>query len=502
MNSKIPCAERKQGLCGSSECIHCFPKSFASHPLSKHWSKKNKETPEFVVLASRKVFLFVCECGHEYERKPFDVTKRGFFCLFCKGERLCDSESCEMCKNNSFATHEKAQFWSEKNEFSPKTVTRKHSKKCWFECPKCSHSFQQEPRVVCLPDKNKARRWCPYCVNQRKCEDESCEHCHEKSFASFYTYLGWSDKNTKTPKEVSYASQKKYWFDCPDCDHSFEMAVCCVTLQKQGCPYCSNQKRCTEENCEFCFNHSFASHTFSKLWSKENKVSPRDVAMWSTKKYWFDCEKCGHVFNMRLGNLHIGQNCPFCACQKLCDSPECKMCFEGSFAAFPESSFWSPENERTPRSVRKGTGKKYKFICEKKHIFETSPRSVRSGTWCPLCKKKTEAKLLKYLQSIHDNVIYQFAPEWSRNPKTGKLLPFDFCVGKTIIELDGPQHFRQVSNWTPPEETKERDQLKERLAKENGYVILRILQEDVWEDANEWKENIVSLYFYERCKSF
>lgn len=428
MKSRIPCSERKQGLCGSEECVYCFPKSFASHPLSKHWSKMNKEDSKVVTIGCRRNFLFVCDCGHEYERKPFDVVKRGLLCLFCKGEKLCGDESCEMCESNSFASHEKARFWSEINGFSPEKVTRKHSKKCWFDCPKCLHSFQQEPRVVCLPDKNKGKRWCPYCTNQKKCEEEDCEHCHDKSFASVGTDLVWSDKNTAKEREVSAGSHKKYWFDCSRCGHDFEMALYCVSTKRNGCPFCTGQK--------------------------------------------------------------------------LCDSEDCKTCFEGSFAAFPQASFWSSENKRTPRSVRKGTGKKYKFRCEKLHIFYACPAKIRSGTWCPLCKKKTEAKLLKYLQSLHKNVVYQFAPDWSRNPKTGKLLPFDFCVNNTIIELDGPQHFRQIANWTPPEETRERDQLKERLAKENGYVIVRILQEDVWEDINEWKENIASLYFVKRCKSF
>lgn len=502
MKSKIPCAERKQGLCGSEECVHCFPKSFAAHPLSKHWSEKNKEDVKFVVLNCRRNFLFVCDCGHEYERKPFDVVKRGLLCLFCKGEKLCGDESCEMCRNNSFASHEKAEFWSEKNGFSPETVTQKHSKKCWFDCPKCLHSFEQEPRAVCLPKGHKGRRWCSYCANQKKCADEMCTFCLENSLSSFSSPLSWSQKNSVIQRQVSKGGQKKYWFECGMCYHSFEMSPRCVTRQKQGCPYCCNQKRCAVETCQHCFKNSFASHKLSKLWSEKNTKKPRQVALWGAKSYLFECDKCFHEFSMELRNINAGQWCPFCVGQKLCDSEGCKMCFEGSFAAFPQASFWSSENERTPRSVRKGTGKKYKFRCENKHLFESSPRSVRSGTWCPLCKKKTEAKLLKYLQSLHENVVYQFAPDWSRNPETGKLLPFDFCVNKTIIELDGPQHFRQIANWTPPEETRERDQLKERLAKENGYVIVRILQEDVWEDINEWKENIASLYFVKRCKSF
>lgn len=491
MNSKIPCSERKQGLCGSGECAHCFPKSFASHPLSKHWSQNNKDSPNFVVLNSRKVLLFVCDCGHEYERKPFDVVKRGLLCLFCKGEKVCDSASCGMCKDNSFASHEKAKFWSNKNDLSPTTVTRKHSKKCWFDCPNCLHSFEQEPRVVCLPDKSKGKRWCPYCANQKKCVDEDCEHCHDTSFASVGTDLVWSDKNTLRERDVSAASHKKYWFECHKCGHDFEMVLHAISIQRQGCPFCVGQKRCLEDSCEMCFKRSFASHDFSKFWSKENTKTPREVAIRSSKKCLFDCGSCGHTFSMSPDYIGAGQRCPFCACQRLCESEDCKMCFKGSFAAFPQSSFWSSKNERAPRQVRKGSGKKYKFRCEKKHLFETSPKNVRAGRWCPLCKSKTEAKVFSWLLSVTPLVVHQARFPWCVNPQTGKALPFDICVAdKFIIEIDGRQHFEQVSNWTPPEETQERDKLKEELAEDHGFKILRLSQQDVWEDSVDWKSQI------------
>ncbi|MFN3135355.1 MAG: DUF559 domain-containing protein, partial [Candidatus Kryptonium sp.] len=59
--------------------------------------------------------------------------------------------------------------------------------------------------------------------------------------------------------------------------------------------------------------------------------------------------------------------------------------------------------------------------------------------------------------------------EWCCNPKTGRILPFDFCIEekKVIIEVDGPQHFEQISNWTSPEKQKDRDfyKIKQALIK-------------------------------------
>jgi very-short-patch-repair endonuclease len=69
-------------------------------------------------------------------------------------------------------------------------------------------------------------------------------------------------------------------------------------------------------------------------------------------------------------------------------------------------------------------------------------------------------------------------------------LPFDFCsmIYKIIIEIDGRQHFEQVRNWDSLEFIQARDKYKEICAKENGFIVYRILQTDIWYDRNNWKE--------------
>jgi very-short-patch-repair endonuclease len=70
------------------------------------------------------------------------------------------------------------------------------------------------------------------------------------------------------------------------------------------------------------------------------------------------------------------------------------------------------------------------------------------------------------------------------------VLPFDFCIPelKVIIEMDGAQHFRQISNWLSPEETIKRDVFKMQKAEEYGYKVIRITQEDVYAGGEEWMD--------------
>ena len=86
---------------------------------------------------------------------------------------------------------------------------------------------------------------------------------------------------------------------------------------------------------------------------------------------------------------------------------------------------------------------------------------------------------------LFPSIITQFKQEWCKNIN---CFPFDFCITehKIIIELDGPQHFIQVSNWTPPEEQLKNDKYKEKCANDNGYSTIRIIQNDVWKDKYDW----------------
>jgi very-short-patch-repair endonuclease len=82
--------------------------------------------------------------------------------------------------------------------------------------------------------------------------------------------------------------------------------------------------------------------------------------------------------------------------------------------------------------------------------------------------------------------------DWCKNIKTNKFLSFDFYIPelRLIIELDGLQHFKQVSSWTSPEITRGRDIFKIKKCIEHGLTVIRLLQDDVWYDKNNWEESL------------
>jgi very-short-patch-repair endonuclease len=119
------------------------------------------------------------------------------------------------------------------------------------------------------------------------------------------------------------------------------------------------------------------------------------------------------------------------------------------------------------------------------------PEYTKIGILDKVLNHKTEDKLSCKLKKLFPNytITKQFHKDWCKNIRE---LLFDFVIEelKIIIELDGGQHFRQISNWSPPDI--KRDVYKMKCANENGYSVIRILQEDVYNDTYDWTNELKS----------
>ncbi len=328
------------------------------------------------------------------------------------------------------------------------------------------------------------------------CEKENCDICSERSFENNPKAEFWSEKNEKKPREICKSSRDLVLFNCNICPHEFKSKLSSIT-EGTWCPFCAKRKVC-ENECDFCKNNSFASEPKAEFWSEKNEKTPRDfLKSSSTDKFWFNCNICPHEFKSRLSSITAGHWCPFCAKRKVCEN-DCDFCKKNSFASHLKAEFWSEENQKTPRDFLKSSNDKFWFNCSLGHEFESTLNTITAGRWCPGCNNKTEQILYEWLKKIYpsDHIIKQFKTSWCKNLETKqkRRLPFDFLIEdlKLIIELDGRQHFIQVSNWKDPVETRKRDIYKMNQALLNGYSVIRLLQEDVWLDKNNWETNLKS----------
>jgi len=389
--------------------------------------------------------------------------------------------------NKSFASHEKSKYWSKKNIIKPNDIMMGSQKKFIFDCNICNHEF------ITTPEKIKNNGWCGYCSNNKLCDNNDCQICFLKSFASHDKAKYWSKKNTISARQIFKKTIKNYIFNCNSCNHEFISIPLNIVNNNSWCPYCSipTKKICASINCELCFNKSFASSDKIKYWSKDNIENPRLCLKFSdSKKYIFECDICNHKFFKDLYSIHRGEWCPYCANVFLCKENNCVICFNKSFASYDKSKYWCETNKLKPREVFKYARNKYWFICDKNHRFKSPLYTVSINTWCPLCINKTEKIFYDILIKKYKTLNRQYKVNWCKN-KT--YLPYDFVLpdNKIIIELDGDQHFRQISNWQNAEKTQYNDIYKMLCANKYKYSIIRILQMDVYCNKYDWLDELI-----------
>ena len=207
-----------------------------------------------------------------------------------------------------FSQHPKCKFWSKRNEKNPSELCLNSHKKFWFDCDKCSHEFESS-----LLNINQSNTWCPYCSNKKLCDNKECNICFEKSFASNEKAIYWSHENILNPRDVfKSADRKNFIFNCDKCQHSLLLNLKSISSQGHWCSYCSHQKLCDNEECNMCFDNSFASVERNKYWSKENILTPRQVFKSTNKKISFDCDICNKIFCTQLSGITKGIWCPYC----------------------------------------------------------------------------------------------------------------------------------------------------------------------------------------------
>ena len=516
------CSEPSKKICQDNDCKHCFNKSFASHEKSKYWhSTLNKGVlTRNITKGSNKKYWFHCEdCEHDFE-SIIKVINRGSWCSYCSKpcKKICEDNNCKHCFKNSFASVEKSKYWhSTLNKgVLPRNVIKCSATKYWFKCHVCNHDFDASPSNIIN------EKWCPYCSHQYLCANIDCKHCFNKSFASVEKSKHWHPtKNNKIkPRDVFKSVATQFWFKCYKCQHDFKTCISHIT-RGNWCPYCSKpcKQICEDNNCKHCFNKSFASVGKSKHWHStlNGEIKPRDVIKYSNSYRWFKCDVCYHDFEQKPSNVSPNKYnnnwCSYCSHQQLCNNDNCEMCFNMSFASHDKSKYWHPikningEGDKiNPRKIFKSSNKKYWFECKDcKNVFnkalnEVNRKDGKQG-WCSICVNKTEKKLHHWIIEMKDEIEYiyyeiQYKPVWADLRMTHNThYIYDFYIElnnvKIIIELDGRQHYIQVSNWSTPLHNLIRDKIKEKLATNEDINIIRLNQEDVFSDKGNWKKELI-----------
>ena len=369
-----------------------------------------------------------------------------------------------------------------------------HKKQFFDEAPKIHNSYYDYSKVdfmgrtkkviiICLKHgeflqeaRSHLKYGCSKCGKDRKKMKEIEERKRPFLDEASKIHNGYYDYS----KVVFTGKTKKVIVICPK--HGEFLQEPRKHLEGQGCNHCGVERTANIQRKSL--------DTFIKQ-SKE--IHGEDHYNYNNVKYINDhtkvdiyCNICEKIFQQKPSHHLKGCGCNDCGIEK-------RSIQKIEIASF---NFWKVANEDELFDFSKFKYKKSRMngdcICKKCNIeFPISPNNYLRGKGCPTCRNKTEGKLYKELKTKYNNLVTKnIRYEWCRNTKKKNCyLPFDFCIEeyKTIIELDGIQHFQNVKHYRNTiEEQREIDLYKQKCANDNGYSMIRIYQEDVWNDTFDW----------------
>ena len=482
-------------------CVHTSI-SYTHPELAKQWhpTKNGDLKPDNVSAGSSKKIWWICDkkcpegCLHEWEAIVAGRTAKNYGCSMCSNLKMCEHMSLKY-------THpELAKQWhpTKNGNLKPTDIVAGTHRKIWWLCDKkCPEGCPHEWESNC---ERRAFRGdgCPNCSRKGK-KDSYCKHEY-LSYTHPELAKQWhpTKNGDLKPSDVLSGSEEYIWWicdkRCPEgCIHEWKSCIKMRTALNggSGCAFCHSKQLCKHTSIE-CTHPEIA-----KQWhpTKNGNLKPSEVISGSHDKVWWLCPKscsegCPHEWESVVkSRTLLNAGCAVCDRKVICEHTSIKY-------THPElAKQWHPtkNNEIKPSQFSAGSGQKVWWICPKKtknkqHEW-SSAISNRTGQnqGCNICKNKTEALLYDFLIIYYPSLIKGKKIE---SCKKQTYLPFDFCIEehKIIIELDGAQHFRQVSNWKNSEITMKEDIFKMQKATKEGYKIIRISQEDVYSNNASWLE--------------
>jgi very-short-patch-repair endonuclease len=502
-------------LCGGR--VQKTTEQFIQEAILKHGNKYDYSKVDYKITNSK--VIIICKIHGDFEQTPDCHLNRGHGCKICGITANSDKNR----KTTDKFIKEAIDKHGDKYDYS-KVEYKNALEKVTIIC-KTHGEFNQV--AIC----HLTRSGCPLCAGNNffKTQEQFIQEAIEKHGDKYdYSKVDYKSTNTKV---IITCKEHSYDFEQTPCSH----------LKCQGCPKCGNRySPTTEEFIQNAIKIHGDLYDYSKVDYKKNKskviITCKKHGDFSQKPNGhlggMGCFKCGReactdklkktqekfiqesiakhgykydysktVYNtidtkiIIICKIHgefeqtpyahiIGQGCFTCgriSCgEKLMSSAE---------EFIEKSNIIHGDKYDYSKVEYKGNKQKVIILCKIHGEFLQIPNSHLSGQGCPCCINKTEGKILEKLTQIYPTIIRQFKQEWCKKIKN---LPFDFCIQeyKIIIELDGPQHFQQISNWSSAEEQFENDKYKEKCANDNGYSVIRILQEDVFYDTYDWLKEL------------
>jgi len=433
-----------------------------------HPTKNGDKKPENFTKGSGYNAWWLCEKNieHEWQTSINHRSRNG--CPYCSNHKICQEN------NLLFKFPEVAKKWHPKKNGNkkPEDFVFGSNEKVWWQCDK-NHEWKAKISKQIKKD----GVGCPYCNNSFVCEDNNLKILFPEISESWHP----SKNLPLIPENILAGSNKKVWWICDKFkEHEWKTSVYCRTGDaKSGCPYCSNNKICDNNNLLFLFPN------VAKEWDylKNGNNRPEHFSPGSGYNAFWICEKKKHEWQATIKNragVHNQNACPYCTNKKVCEDNN--LLFK-----FPDvAAEWNYEKngDKKPEDFVFGSNAKVWWRClvNKTHEWEAiiAHRTAPAiKVWCPHCKTLWGENILKIILEEALQVNFTKARHsYLINPKTNYPLELDgYCSSLNLaFEYQGRHHYIQLKNRENLEAVQERDLLKKQLCENLGIKLIIIPQ--------------------------
>ena len=205
------------------------------------------------------------------------------------------------------------------------------------------------------------------------------------------------------PNQFYSTSSRKVWWKCP-IGHDYEATISHRTIDKNNCPYCSNEKLLKGYN-----DLSTTNPELLEIWNYQKNsnlgIYPDNIFAGSHKKVWWKCDN-GHSYEAITYNVAKGRRCPYCSNKKVLKG------YNDLTTTNPEIlKLWNyQKNDELniyPYDYSYGSDCVVWWKCENNHEWEQRINHIVKGIGCPKCRNRKISNLLskKVLQCSMDGKL-------------------------------------------------------------------------------------------------
>ena len=279
-------------------------------------------------LGNNIKLTFKCKNDHIWEAVPSSI-KQGVWCPICANINRGEARKLTIEEMQSIAEKRKGKCLSKK-------YINSKSKLRW----QCEHGHIWEATVSTVM----GGAWCPECAGNKKLDMPSMDRiayerggkCLSSKYINARTKLKWQCEKGHIWKAIPDNVKKGSW-----------------------CPVCAGKHQNIRDM------HKLAETRGGKCLSSKY-INNRTKLKWQ-------CEK-GHTWEATPNHIKNGTWCPQCSGNKKLSIKDMKRVAESRGGKCLSSKYI---NANTRLS----------WQCEKGHIWEAIPNSIKRGSWCPICNK-------------------------------------------------------------------------------------------------------------------